>query len=66
MAWQSVPICERCWLDETGEWVTSEDGVTRSLVSVRIPIRLREPKVEACYACSEPTISDIYVRREVP
>jgi hypothetical protein len=50
MGWKTVAICDHCWRKE-------EPG--------RVPIRLKQPDGERCYACGSETLSGIYVRRLV-
>jgi hypothetical protein len=58
--WESVPCCERCWIERN----SSYDPDTDELV-VRQPFRLTEPPLESCGFCGQPTILGIYVRAEV-
>ena len=48
-SYQTVPICDDCWMAETGD---------------REPIRLRKEVSEACAFCGQITKSGIYVRRK--
>jgi hypothetical protein len=52
MAWLNVPICDFCWDVEE---------------PTRVPVRftISELRRETCYRCGEPTMSGIYVRRNV-
>lgn len=69
MAWRSVPCCERCWIEQEGEWDMETHGneVWQRLISLRQPIMLRLPEVavETCYACGWPTFIGLFVRRDV-
>lgn len=66
MSW-TQPQCERCWIEANGEFDlhTLPNGqVVDRLVSLRKPIRLVDPPVEACAWCGALTISGIYVRAD--
>lgn len=51
-------ICEADWIELRAVW----DG--DKLVSLQVPVRLRDPKIERCAWCGGPTILGAYVRVE--
>lgn len=61
-------ICERCWVDQEGDW--EPQGVNEfgqeeyALRSVRKPARVDDAALASCCFCSAPTISGIFVRRD--
>lgn len=60
------PICERCWIDANGEFDLDDVAgvVTQRLVSLRMPTVVREPSVEECSFCGNPTILGAFVRAD--
>lgn len=70
MAWINAPMCEACWVDRHSVWeavpeMSMRDIQATRLVSVEVPVRLREPELEVCHWCMRPTIFGVYVRTEV-
>ena len=61
--WKTVPLCERCFIDE--EDPISFDGDKPSLVRHPFQIDGSVRKVEECFNCEHRTIVGIYVKREV-
>lgn len=51
------PTCERCWILRR----STSDAEGR-IEGVEIPYRLKEPSLEQCAFCGEPTIFGVYVR----
>lgn len=67
------PVCERCWIDRMGEYVSEDWGPIgrdgkplRRIVSIRRPVRLRDfaVEIEVCCFCSHPTVFGCYVRMD--
>jgi hypothetical protein len=57
------PVCERCWIEENGEWEKSpEDPDLARLLSVKIPVRVGGADLEQCCKCGWPTFSGIFIR----
>jgi hypothetical protein len=58
----SHPICERCWIEAEGEWelVRTDDGGHQQLARLRFPIHIKEPLIERCGWCGQPTIFGVY------
>lgn len=68
LSW-TQPICERCWIEAEGVWVSDIATGTESLSALRFPVRLTEPTIEVCAWCGQPTIIGAYKRadpRSVP
>lgn len=60
MTWLNLPCCERCWIERH----TTYHAKTQEM-QVRQPVRMKEPELETCGFCGQPTISGIFVRAEV-
>ena len=60
MPWGNVAQCEQCWIESNTHYDNGE-------MVVRIPIRVSSLHVtlEACDDCGKPTISGIYIRKEI-
>lgn len=59
------PICERDWIAQNAVWdPASGSRDSERLVSVNMPVRLREPELERCSWCGRPTIFGVYVRAD--
>lgn len=56
--------CERCWIEREGEWRPAPEVGGDVLVSIRRPVRIREPDLEQCCFCGAPTIIGIYVMHD--
>jgi sulfatase maturation enzyme AslB (radical SAM superfamily) len=68
MSWQSVPQCERCWIEANSTYdtfVTSAETAEQRIVNIKMPFVMQQPVAEVCHFCGEPTIIGIYVRAEV-
>jgi hypothetical protein len=52
------PQCERCWLGQNTKVVNDHD------LSVRLPVRMKDPEVEYCCWCGALTIFGVYVRQD--
>lgn len=53
MSWQTVPICEVCWVEQTG--------------GGRVPVRVKGGgQMEVCHFCRMPSRDGIYVRTDKP
>lgn len=62
------PICDPCWLLETGTFETDENGVSM-LVWYRVPDPVPGNPLEKCCLCDAHTIAGIYIDKgldEVP
>jgi hypothetical protein len=55
-------ICERCWIDQFGEFIEVFEGKAQRLMGVSMPVRLVNPTVEICGYCGMPTILGAYIR----
>lgn len=65
---ETLPICERCWLDENTVWEpegVDEDGnIVSKLSGVAIPENLQTGNVYICCMCSDLTIVGLFVERD--
>lgn len=52
--------CERCWIEDHYEIKNVGDGETD--VRIRLPVVLKDPEIETCCKCGEPTIMGLYIR----
>ena len=59
-------ICERDWIDKSGTWEPRPDIAPDAVELVEIcrPVVLKEPPLEICCFCREPTIFGAYVRQD--
>jgi hypothetical protein len=64
MPFVSQPLCEACWIVEKGETLIGEDG-DPVLCHVPQPTRAMFSGLEECCECGNPTISGIYVKKDL-
>jgi hypothetical protein len=50
-------ICEVCWIEQNATW--DEEG---RLTGIGRPLRFKEPEIERCCFCGNPTIFGVYIR----
>jgi hypothetical protein len=63
LSWDN-PICERCWIEAEGIWIADALSAREALSSVRLPVRVKEPVIERCSWCGDPTIFGVYKRAD--
>lgn len=63
MAQWNHAICERDWINRRATWTPLPKG-GEALESVPQPVRLKEPSLELCCFCGEPTIFGVYLRHD--
>jgi hypothetical protein len=65
---ETLPICEKCWLDENTVWEpegVDEDGnIVSRLARIGLPEDLQPGKVHICCMCADLTIVGLFVERD--
>lgn len=65
---ETLPVCEKCWLDENTIWEpegVDEDGnIVSRLSGIAIPESLIPGKVHICCMCADLTIVGLFVERD--